>query len=93
MKKWLVIAIIALLIILFVFPKDAGKTGSSGLQPGEQSWKDKECSCFGYKFSPGLAETDSPSMHLCFGIPFSCKCIQYTYNIETENKTSKEIEC
>jgi hypothetical protein len=90
MKKWMIIAIIALILIAFFFPKEAGQTGRPGVQPGEQTWIDKKCSCLGYKFSWSYT-SDTPLEYLCLGIPFSCKCTQNTVNQETI--TSKEIEC
>lgn len=94
MKTWLKILIIVLILVVFLFPKPAGKSGR-GLpsQSVEDSWTDKKCSCIGYKFdgSPDLA--DAPHSYFCVGIPYSCKCIEYTYNRETKEKTSKQIIC
>jgi len=86
MKKWLIIAIIALIVIAFIFPKDAGQTGMPGMMAPGGSWTDKECSCIGLKYHAPLM-IESRVTNLCAGIVSSCKCIEHTIN------TTKEVEC
>ncbi|MBW2982435.1 hypothetical protein KY343_06155 [Candidatus Woesearchaeota archaeon] len=93
-KKALAWIISIIIIIAFLFPKPAGKIGGK-LPPPEAEYKriDKECSCLGYKFVANPRVMDAPHYYLCVGIPYSCKCVQHTFNRETGEKISEETAC
>jgi hypothetical protein len=91
-KVWILVIIVVL--IAFLFPKPSGRVGGK-LPPPEAEYKriDKECSCFGYEFNATPGVMDAPHYYLCVGIPFSCRCVQYTFNRETGKKISEEVDC
>ena len=93
-KIIIIFLIIAAFLIIFLFPKPAGKSGSGyqAIPPSHIiNWTDEECSCFGYKYDANNGLADAPHRYECIGITFSCRCIIHTLNPSVEDSETSEI--
>ena len=79
--RWLVVVFI---LVIFLWPKYAGQTGTALPSPEDGSWLNTECKCAGYKVNT-TRHTDSPNEFSCFGIPFSCKVTLHNEYVEENN--------
>ena len=74
-KKYLIISIIALIVLLAVFfyPKQNNIWDDSFTASVAKQYKNMDCTCIGFAaMKPGLSKSDT-QIKLCYGIPFNCK--------------------
>lgn len=93
-KAWIIVVIVALIAILFFFPKDAGHTGSEFPPPNTiYSWTEKECACLGFKYDATGTLMDAGTFWKCVGMPYSCSCSTKTQDREADTTESDSIAC
>jgi len=96
--------LLALLLLVFFYPKDCGRSYGGLVKVGE-TLEREECDCLGFKASSYGSETDllNPIVRVgcsdcaknyyCFGLPLNKNCYQWVADGSHNYSSERKVEC